>query len=67
MVTLSEQRESILGQTAVTRDRFALLSLGWAYYLAVSNTNAHDTYLNNQLRPIYSDVSIVEIDAQTDM
>ena len=48
------------------RSRFALLSLSRDYYLAVSSTNIHDTYLNTQLRSIYIDISIVEIDAQTD-
>ena len=35
--------------------------------MAVSSTNIHDTYFNTQLRSIYIDISIVEIDAQTDM
>ena len=48
------------------RGHFALISLRRDYYLAVSSTNIHDTYLNTQLRSIYIDISIVEIDAQTD-
>ena len=44
-----------------------MLSLMRDDYLAVSNTNIHDIYLNTQLRSIYIDISIVEIDTWTDM
>ena len=36
-------------------------------YLAVSSTNIHDIYSNTQIRIIYIDISIIEIDARTDM
>ena len=49
------------------RGRFAVLSLRMDYFLVVSSTNIHDTYLNTQLRYVYIDISIIEIDAQTDM
>ena len=35
--------------------------------MAVSSTKIHDTYLTTQLRSIYIDISIVEINAQTDL
>ena len=38
-----------------------MLSLRRDYYLAVSSTNIHYSYSNTQLRPIYIDISIVEI------
>ena len=46
---------------------FAVLSLTRDYFLVVSSTNIHDTYLNTQLRYVYINISIIEIDAQTDM
>ena len=49
------------------RGRFAVLSLRRDYFLVVSSTNIHDTDLNTQLRYVYIDISIIEIDAQTDM
>ena len=55
------------GQTAVVRGRFAVLSLRRDFFLVVRSTNIHDTYLNTQLRYVYIDISIIEIDAQTDM
>ena len=35
--------------------------------MAISSTNIHYIYQNTQLRPIYIDVSIVEIEVWTDM
>ena len=44
-----------------------MLSLRRDYSLVVSSINIHDTYLDTQLRYVYIDISIIEIDAQTDM
>ena len=49
------------------RGRFAVLSLRRDYVLVVSSTNIHGTHLNTQLRYVYIDISIIEIDALTDM
>ena len=49
------------------RGHFAVLSLSWDHFLVVSITNIHGTHLNTQLRYVYIDISIIEIDAQTYM
>ena len=49
------------------RGCFAVLSLRRDYFLVVSSTNIHDTYLDTQLRYVYIAISIIEIDAQTDI
>ena len=46
---------------------FTVLSLRRDDYLAISSINIHYIYQNTQLRPIYIDVSIVEIEVWTDM
>ena len=49
------------------RGQFAVLPLKLNCYLAVSNINLHDTYLNTQLGTIYIGINIIEIDKDKDM
>ena len=55
------------GQTAVNRGQFAVPPLRRDDYLAVSIINMIGIYLNTQLRTIYININIVEIDKEKDM
>ena len=59
--------KGLRGYIAVNRGQVAVLALRRDGYLAVRNIDMHSIYLNTQLKTIYIDINIVEIDKGKDI